>query len=77
MPLFGEVPLFNVYFGEPQHFLDEFSQDVMSLDNFDPDDAGSRQVDLNFLANIILRVIFALHQSCLLKGILLVGVVKL
>ena len=48
----------------------------MSLHDFDFNDTGSWQVDLNFLTNIILRIVFILDFPGLDEGILLVSVSK-
>lgn len=69
MPLLGKVPLLNIDLSESQDFGDESSKDIMSLHDFDSDDTGARQVDLDFLANIIFRIVFMFNFPLLGKGI--------
>lgn len=77
MPLLGKVPLFNVNFSVSENFFNQLPQDIMSLNDLNPDDTWPRQVDLNFLTNIIFRIILIFNQSCLLERVFFVGIIKL
>jgi hypothetical protein len=74
MPSLHEVTLLKVYFCVSKDSFNQFSEDVMSLNDFYLHRSWSWQVEREFIANIVLRIRFVFFVSFILHGNCLVRI---